>query len=138
MGMSLSQAAERANKSKSVLSRAIGKGKLSAVRKEDGSYEIDPAELDRWTKNVATERRKQPMKGTEDNPEFIIENRVLQAKLEGIVEERNFWKQQVDELKNERDDWKKQAQTLLLTAAKDEAHKRSGGFWQWLVGRKTA
>jgi len=40
-------AAKATGKSKSTISRDIDKGKISAVRNEDGSYSIDPAELHR-------------------------------------------------------------------------------------------
>lgn len=45
MQLSLSAAAKEIDRSKSTLSRAIKQGRLSAVRCEDGSYRIDPAEL---------------------------------------------------------------------------------------------
>jgi hypothetical protein len=43
--LSLSAAAKEVDRSKSTLSRAIKAGRLSATRYEDGSYQIDPAEL---------------------------------------------------------------------------------------------
>ena len=43
--LSLSAAAKEVNRSKSTLSRAIKDGRMSATRCEDGSYQIDPAEL---------------------------------------------------------------------------------------------
>lgn len=45
MHLSLGQAAKETGMDKSTISRAIKSGKLSATRKENGSYEIDPAEL---------------------------------------------------------------------------------------------
>jgi excisionase family DNA binding protein len=43
----LGQAAKAVGVSKTTLRRAIESGRLSATRNEDGSYEIDPAELHR-------------------------------------------------------------------------------------------
>jgi len=43
--LSLSAAAKEVGRSKSTLSRAIKHGRMSATRYEDGSYQIDPAEL---------------------------------------------------------------------------------------------
>jgi hypothetical protein len=40
-------AARATGKSKSTISRDIDKGKISALKNEDGSYSIDPAELHR-------------------------------------------------------------------------------------------
>ena len=45
--LSLSQAARESGTSKPTLSRWIAKGKVSAERQQDGSYLIDPSELDR-------------------------------------------------------------------------------------------
>ncbi|WP_440588761.1 hypothetical protein, partial [Geodermatophilus sabuli] len=45
--LSLTQAAKIAGKSKSTINRAIKSGKLSAIRRDDGSYSIDGAELTR-------------------------------------------------------------------------------------------
>ena len=47
MGYTLGQAARAVGRSKTTLNRAIKSGKLSAIRGEDGSYTIDPAELHR-------------------------------------------------------------------------------------------
>lgn len=47
MKHSLGTAATATGKSKTTIHRAIKSGKLSAFRREDGTFEIDPAELHR-------------------------------------------------------------------------------------------
>jgi hypothetical protein len=47
MKYSLSKAAEATGKNKTTIQRAIKNGKISAAKGENGSYEIDPAELHR-------------------------------------------------------------------------------------------
>ena len=47
MELSLSQAAKLTGKSKSTINRAVKSGRLSATKHEDGSYSIDPSELNR-------------------------------------------------------------------------------------------
>jgi thiamine pyrophosphate-dependent acetolactate synthase large subunit-like protein len=47
MSYTLSEAAKATGKSKMTLLRAIKNGRMSARRKDDNSYEIDPAELHR-------------------------------------------------------------------------------------------
>jgi hypothetical protein len=47
MAYTLGQAARAVGRSKTTLNRAIKSGKISAIRGEDGSYTIDPAELQR-------------------------------------------------------------------------------------------
>jgi excisionase family DNA binding protein len=45
--MTLGQASRLTGTSKTTIARAINAGRLSATRRYDGSYEIDPAELNR-------------------------------------------------------------------------------------------
>ena len=47
MKYSLSKAAEATGKNKTTIQRAIKNGKISAIKGEIGSYEIDPSELHR-------------------------------------------------------------------------------------------
>jgi hypothetical protein len=47
MSYTLGQAARATGKSKPTLARAIKRGHFSAIKAEDGSYTIDPAELHR-------------------------------------------------------------------------------------------
>jgi Helix-turn-helix domain len=47
MHLTLSQAAKHVGINKATLSRYIKQGKISAEKQEDGSYHIDPSELDR-------------------------------------------------------------------------------------------
>jgi excisionase family DNA binding protein len=47
MSYSLGEAAKELGVSKPTVQRAIKSGKLSAIRRDDGSYDIDPAELRR-------------------------------------------------------------------------------------------
>jgi hypothetical protein len=47
MAYTLGEAARATGKSKPTLARAIKNGMISAARRENGSYEIDPAELHR-------------------------------------------------------------------------------------------
>src|SRR4051812_19515877 len=46
--VTLGNAAKQLGISKPTLSKAIAKGHLSATRREDGSFAIDPSELVRW------------------------------------------------------------------------------------------
>ena len=50
----LGEAAKEVGKSKTTLTRAISSGRMSGKRLDDGSYEIDPAELFRVFDRVET------------------------------------------------------------------------------------
>jgi hypothetical protein len=116
--LSLSEAAEVTGKSKSVIHKALTKGKISYIEKNESGYKIDPSELFRvfpknTTENTKTERSR-THENTTENGYKINE---LQAKLDAEVEQKLFYKEQFYKLEQERDDWKKQAQTLLLQSS---------------------
>lgn len=53
MHYTVGQAAKATGKSKPTISRAINNGTISAIKNEDGSYAIDPAELHRVFPSVS-------------------------------------------------------------------------------------
>ncbi len=127
---SLSQAAKRTGVSKATIHRAIKSGKLSALRQEDGSYQIDPAELHRvyplgeTPQGVSEPGSATPLPGTPETPARTLRNAldgpstgVLQAELAGARQLIEFLKSQVEDLRGDRDGWRRQAETAqrLLT-----------------------
>ena len=73
MKLSLSQAAKESGTSKPTLSRWIAKGRVSAQKQADGSYLIDPSELDRikdFTRN-GNGSGNLPLKQLETGSEII-------------------------------------------------------------------
>lgn len=138
MGLTLGQAAQTTGKSKAALSKAISGGRLSAVKKENGSFDIDPAELDRWVNNVARKRQPKQKNQTDGNIELTIENKELKAKLEAIEKETITLKSYVDDLKSDKEFLQGELKkaTMLLTH-----HKKQGSqltLWQWLgTGKKS-
>ena len=123
MGYSLGEAAKELGVSKPTVQRAIKAGRMSATRNDDGSYDIDPAELSRAfpavtrTGNVAPDLKRD-------------ETRVLQAEVEGL-------RQQVALLKDERDDLRRRLDaeaeerrrmTALLT---DQRPTKKRKWWPW-------
>lgn len=116
-GLTLSQAAKALGKSKSTLNRAIKTGRLSAVRNEDGTFSIDPAELYRafpaTSSNAQQERHKEhPRTAIPDDLDSRIS--LLQQLLE---REREV----VTDLKEDRDRWRQQATSLLADQASKPA-----------------
>lgn len=125
--LSMSQAAKQVGVSKATIHRAIKAGKLSATRLDDGSYEIDPAELFRVyppAKRLApvSEGRHATAFETAEKPP---ETQVLEAELR-LLRER------VGELKEERDAWRQQAERLALAAPSSPAPRR--GLFGFLKG----
>ena len=73
----LGEAAKEVGKSKTTLTRAISAGRMSGKRLEDGSYEIDPAELFRVFDRVETpETVAEVSNATQRDP---IETRLQQS-----------------------------------------------------------
>lgn len=130
MKFSLGQAAKHSGFSKPTLSRAIKSGKLSAARLDDGSFAIDPAELERWKDNNGHRNHPETLLATPDEtPETPKDSSLVQVELEVLRErvrifeaerdrERAQLTGQVDDLRRDRDHWREQADraTRLLAA----------------------
>src|SRR5262245_7521085 len=85
--ISMGQAARQLRVSKSTLSKAISTGKLSANRREDGSWAIDPAELQRyWDANGHRARISEHVDGVEsDRPSTDTKTDELVSELRAVI-----------------------------------------------------
>jgi excisionase family DNA binding protein len=138
MTFSLRTAAQHTGTSKSTILRAIKAGRLSATRLEDGSYEIDAAELERA---YPAQRMKQRDTGstehhapansgerTTDAPGATAA--ALEAEIAGLREILRRADDAAAELRQDRDTWRSMAenQQRLL------ADQRPRSWWQRLTG----
>jgi hypothetical protein len=113
MKYTLGKAAEATGKSKTTIHRAINSGKLSAVRNEQGEYEIDPSELMRVYDIVTPEPQKRNNMERSVTPVMVDEaggNRGLKQQLALLKDERDDLRRRLDEDSAER-----RRLTLLLT-----------------------
>lgn len=136
MKYTLGTASKATGKSKSTLSRDIKNGKISAVRQDDGSYRIDPAELHRVYPPVSfgvagngSIERSATGFDTHWNPTFQREAEVLR---EVHDRERRQLERTIDDLRADRDHWRQQA-TALLTDQRPVASTSGKGRY-WLAG----
>ena len=120
MPLTLGQAAKLTGLGKTTLTRAIKAGKLSAHRKDDGSYEIDGSELSRvYTLNldpsetpvtsgetVEMARDATPTE-TPSDPEVTARLAALDMEVQGL-------KALLSEVRESRDAWRGQAERLAL------------------------
>jgi len=143
--LTLGQAAKLAGVGKTTLTRAIKSGRLSAERREDGSYRIDLAELSRaYEISVETPatgggidgvvHRATPGKDTDETVETAARQAALDAEIAGLREIVRRLDDQARDLRDERDAWRAQAENasqavMLLT---DQSSRRS--WWRRLVG----
>lgn len=117
--MTLGQAARAAGVGKTTLARAIKSGRLSATRRDDGGYVIDPSELARvynvtpetGAATVETVRRATPSATLETvaDPELATRLALAETELRAM-------KDMLAELRQSRDAWQAQAERLALPA----------------------
>jgi excisionase family DNA binding protein len=114
--LTLGQAAKHCCVSKGTISKAISSGKLSATRREDGSWCIDGSELARYVEanghrfpagnGAAPVAGEQPETAPPTHPATDM----LVAELRAVIAD----------LRVDRDHWREQAQQLALPAPKPE------------------
>jgi hypothetical protein len=149
MAYSLGQAAKAAGISKTSLHRAIQKGRVSAAKNDNGSYEIEPSELHRVYPAVTqTDRSANPDLGEDGTLETPIETAVLRREVQ-LLHERLAdketviadLKERLDQSEQERRDKDRQLTALLTdhrhpelqpvpTAAPEPPPRK--GFRRWL------
>jgi predicted site-specific integrase-resolvase len=117
----LGTAAHAAGVSKSTLRRAIEKGRLSATRREDGSYEIDPAELARVFPRPSADTAEMARSDTA-NDTGGLQREV--AVLREVVEDL---RRRLDASEAER----RQAQERLTALLTDQRPVRRWKWWPW-------
>jgi hypothetical protein len=104
MSYTLGQAAKATGFSKPTISEAIKKGKISARKNENGSFEIDPTELHRVYPLLANPASKEEPKAepfrTHDLTTKIM---VLEAQIKAIGELKDQIAAERDDLRTERD-----------------------------------
>jgi predicted site-specific integrase-resolvase len=133
MKLTLGQAAKHTGINKATLSRYLKQGKISAEKQQDGSYRIDPSELDRLQDIRTTDHRvSNPAMPQTETPH---ETRVLQREIELLREQLRDKDMIIADLREERNEWRKQAQTLLLPRSSEQAQQapeQPRSWWQRL------
>lgn len=143
MFYTLSQAAKVTGKDKSTLSKAVKKGRISAIRMEDGSYRIDPAELHRVYPPAKEVQPGHPGSSVDHSaigyplsPPRLAE---LEAKLEAARERERLKDEMITELRTDRDHWRQQATALLTDGREKSPQKPVEGrlmrAWGILIGK---
>jgi hypothetical protein len=102
--LTLGQAAIETGMAKSAISRAIKSGRLSARKKENGSFEIDPAELFRVYPPASSRN------GSEQRQE---ERSATPNETNGLQREVVVLRELIEEIKGERDNLREERERLL-------------------------
>jgi excisionase family DNA binding protein len=145
--LTLGQAARLTGTSKTTLTRAIKAGRLSATRRDDGGYQIDPAELARVfdvataTPETGTATGNVVHQATPGATPATPAADTLQAELAGVRQLLKYLEAQVDDLRHDRDGWRQQAEAAqrLLTHSQAAvpspvAAAPARAWWQRLAG----
>lgn len=123
MELSASQAAKRVGKSVPTITRAIKKGKLSAVPRDGGGWVIEASELFRvW-----------PAVSLDSDVTAQVLDSVTPPETSALEREVELLREMLEETRADRDSWKDQAQKITALVEDQSARKR--GFWARLVGR---
>ena len=140
MSYTIGQAAKATGKHKTTISKAIKKGIISATIKEDGSYNIDPAELHRVYPPLPSKKESQQSNGLQGSTENLLKINQLEAKLEAADQEKKLLYEQIKDLRADKEflQGELKKSTLLLTTAKEEEQKQRAGFWARIFGRNVA
>lgn len=138
--VTLGEAARQLGVSKPTLSKAISKGALSATRRDDGSFAIDPSELVRWwgtvshrfqgqavselqpathsgetgTPETATVHDRKLATPEKPDPEVAARLAALEAEVQGLRELLTEVKASRDTVQTTAEQWRTQAERLTL------------------------
>jgi hypothetical protein len=142
MVLTLGQAARLTGLGKTTLTRAIKAGRLSASRREDGSYEIDPAELSR-VYSIRTETPETAAQSSHvvhhatpsGDPDVTMRLAALEAEIAGLKDLIEEVKRSRDKAEAACDQWRGQAERLALRPPTPEpmAEERRP-WWRRLAG----
>tara|TARA_B100000586_G_C20114127_1_gene431850 strand:+ start:3086 stop:3589 length:504 start_codon:yes stop_codon:yes gene_type:complete len=118
--LTLNQAAKSCGRSKGTISKAIKNGKMSVASKENGVFQIDPAEVFRvFPKKHVSSGSIDQVETTKKTYKTDVETQVklveLETKLDSESKQKEIYKDQVIKLEQDRDNWRDQANKLLLS-----------------------
>jgi hypothetical protein len=131
MPYSLHQAATACGVNKSTILRAIKAGKISAVRDEQGQWQVEPAELHRVYPPVtdAAERTDAVQRYAPADAAVLA----LANQRAAVAEERlSEMKAMLADMQRDRDAWRDQAQRLALPKPEPESEPKPLTWWRWL------
>jgi hypothetical protein len=138
MKYTLGTAAKATGKSKSTLSRDIKSGRISAIRGDNGSFDIDPAELHRVYPAIphnSSGNSTIEHNGTIGTDQWNTENVLLREQIELLKNERDDLRRRLDQEAEER-----RRLTMLLTHQPEKQpepeQKTKSLLWEKLFGRK--
>lgn len=143
MAYTLGEAAKATGISKASISRAINSGRISAVKRDDGSFSIEPVELHRVypPKSAApvTEIAGETIRNGDADTRNRSDSNVLQARLDAALEQLRDRDGTIDDLRHRldrSDEERREAQARVIgLLAGPGATESKRGFFGRLFGR---
>jgi hypothetical protein len=143
MAYTLGEAAKATGISKASISRAVSSGRISATKKEDGSFSIEPVELHRVyppkSSVPVSATPSETLRNAESNTGNTSDSNVLQARLDAALEQLRDkdgtigdLRQRLDRADEERRE--AQARVIGLLAGPGPTESKRGFFGR-LFGR---
>lgn len=143
MAYTLGEAAKATGISKASISRAINSGRISATKKDDGSFSIEPVELHRVyppkSSTTVSGTPSETTRNTEGDTRNTSDSNVLQARLDAALEQLRDRDGTIDDLRHrlDRSDEERreaQARVIGLLAGPGSTESKRGFFGR-LFGR---
>lgn len=114
--VSISQAAELTQKSKSTLTRAMKSGRLSYTVGDDGEKEIDTSELERVYGAFPPKFDQEAVIRAElQKAQDMLEMERVKMRCRSLEDRLHMTERQLEDMREQRDQWQKQAQQLMIT-----------------------
>lgn len=143
MAYTLGEAAKATGISKASISRAINSGRISAIKKDDGSFSIEPVELHRVYPPKSAAPVAETVIGTHRNTDADTRNgsdsNVLQARLDAALEQLRDREGTIDDLRHRldrSDEERREAQARVIgLLAGPGLTESKRGFFGRLFGR---
>jgi hypothetical protein len=134
MSLTLGEASKQSGFAKSSLSKAISKGRLAAVRSENGMYAIDEAELARFVEANVRPIRVDTLPNGPSAQSGTAVDELITARVRADVAEKMLLvlQAQLAEMTAQRDRWERRFDQLKLPAA-NTSECRS--WWRRPAGR---
>ena len=110
----LGEAAKATGKSKSAISQAISKGRISAEKDESGRWRIEPSELHRVYSPAISLNTRERLSDMELR-DAAHRAELLEKDNHSLRDTIEVLKAQVEDLRSDRDAWREQAQRKLLS-----------------------
>lgn len=121
------QAAKASGVATATITRALKSGKISGKKDENGSWEIDPAELHRVFPPVSRKDHENPSMKQSERLHEIPERA---GEVRGLEREVQMLRDALNDAREDRDKWRDMAERLSLAPPPPQVEQHRS-WWPW-------